>query len=123
MIIDGTGRSKEIEFSFGAGTQVLNSCSIVWRGQMFVFGGLDYRRQISVVEHCQLTKKGRLPFDMRLGACAQRDDVEVFICFENYDDESTFKNCRLSAGPLEAFSNLPSSTYDHGSARIAVTSG
>ena len=123
MIIDGRGKSKEIGFKYGSGTEVFNSCSIVWRGQMVVFGGDKYRRQISVVEECKLTKIGKLAFPMKNGACAQRDDVEIFICFENRKDSSTWKNCRRSTGPLETFSKLPSSNYDHRSTRIAVTSG
>ena len=79
LIIDGKGQSKEIEFSFEPGTEVRSSCSIVWLGKMFVFGGYNYRRQISVVDECKLTKKGELPFDTTYGACAQRGDQEVFI--------------------------------------------
>ena len=124
LIIDGRGQSKGIGFSYGSGgTEVDRSCSIVWRGQMVVFGGYNYKRQISVVNNCQLTKKGELPFDMANGACAQRDNAEIFICFENWDDKSTWKNCHRSIGPLEAFSKLPSSTYEHRKIRIAVTSG
>ena len=122
-IIDGNGQSKEIGFNFGTGTEVKHSCSIVWRGKLFVFGGSSYQRQISIVDDCQLTKKGELPFDMIRGACAQRDNQEVFICFDNVLDPSTSRNCHRSNGPLEAFTKLPSSTYDHGNTRIAVTSG
>ena len=122
MIIDGKGRSKKIGFNFGPGTQVDASCSIVWRGKMFVFGGSSYKRQISVVDQCRLTKKGELPFDMYFGACAQRNNQEVFVCFEDIFDKSTYKNCRRSNGPLEHFSKVRSSNYYHRDARIAVTS-
>ena len=92
---------------------------------MFVFGGYttSHTRQILVVDQCELTKKGELPFEMTRGACAQRDNREVFICFEDVWDESTSKNCHRSTGPLEVFSKLPDSTYDHRQTRIAVTSG
>ena len=123
LIIDGKGQSKEIEFSFGPGTEQIGSCSIVWRGKMFVLGGRKYERQISVVDDCKLTKKGELSFDMNTGACAQRDDREVFICFEHWWDSSTNKNCRRSNGPLEAFSKLSKSTYDHRWTSIAAISG
>ena len=121
LLIDGKGRSKEI--GFNSGTKVDRSCSIVWRGKMFVFGGHKYNRQISVVDQCQLTKKGVLSFKMNKGACAQRDNREVFICFEHSFDSSTWKHCYRSNSPLEAFSEMPSSTYDHRMTRIAVTSG
>ena len=123
LIIDGKGQSKEIEFTFESGTEVEYSCSIVWQGKMFVFGGYNYRRQISVVDQCRLKKKGVLPFDMITGACAQNENREVFICFQNYRDSSTWKSCRRSSGPLGNFSKLPNSKYDHRDARIAVTSG
>ena len=123
LLIDGKGQSKEIEFNFASETEVSGSCSIVWLGKMFVFGGYSYQRQISVVDGCELKKKGELTFDMYLGACAQRDNQEVYICFELESYLSQTKNCRRSIGPLEAFTKLPSSTYDHRSTRIAVTSG
>ena len=124
LIIDGKGQSKEIGFEFGQETEALASCSIVWQGKMYMFGGVVYKRQISVVDKCQLTSTGKkLKFDMIGGACAQRDDVEVFICFEDLDNYETHKNCRRSSGPLGTFTNLPSSTHHHGGTRIAVTSG
>ena len=131
MIIDGNGKSKVIEFSYepaspypSKGNGVRNSCSVVWRGAMYVFGGSFKERQISKVEKCKLTRLPRdLNFVMRRGACAQRDNNKIFICFEDSRDTKTFKNCRQSDGPQETFSRLKTSTYDHGSTSIAVTSG
>ena len=123
IIIDGMGQSKTVEFAYGLETQANQACSITWHGKLFFFGGHPNPYQISVVDGCQLTKKGKLPFKMNAGACAQRDNNEIFICFEDYYDRSTWKNCRRSNGPLEAFSELPTSTYDHRSTRVAVTSG
>ena len=37
--IDGKGQSEKIRFTFEKGTQVYYSCSLVWLGKMFVFGG------------------------------------------------------------------------------------
>ena len=123
LIIDGNGQSKEIEFAYGSETETDSTCSIIWRGSMYVLGGDTYKTQISLVDRCRLEKIGDLPFNMKYGACAQRDDEEVFICFEDYKDSSTYKNCHVASGPLESFSNLPSSTYEHSNTRIAVTSG
>ena len=75
LIIDGKGRSKKIGFKFGSGTQVDYSCSLVWRGKMYVFGGWEHRRQISVVDQCQLKRKGELPFDMN----RVRHDNKIFV--------------------------------------------
>ena len=83
LIMDGNGQHKEIGFSYGADTEVYHSCSITWHGTMYIFGGSSEKRQISVVDQCKLTKIGELPFDMNLGACSQRDNGQMFICFEN----------------------------------------
>ena len=125
LILDGKGQSKWIGMTFEPGTELQGSCSIVWRGKAFVFGGFDhfehqYQRQISIVNECKLTRKGELPFDMKDGACAQRDNRELFICFES---KSYLKTCRRSNGPFEDFTNLPNSTYDHARNQIAANSG
>ena len=83
----------------------------------------QYRKQILVVDQCELNKVGDLTFDMFQGACAQRNDAEVLICFESSEDSSTWKNCHRSTGPLEAFQQLSPSSYTHRATRIAVTSG
>ena len=88
-----------------------------------MLGGYHNKQQISVVDQCRLTQIGELPFRMSFGACAQRDNEQIFICFEDFDDTSTYKNCHVTNGPLENFSNLPNSTFAHGNTRIAVTSG
>ena len=123
LIIDGNGQSKEIGFIYGTGTEVASACSVIWRGEMYVFGGYTHQRQISMVDQCQLTRIGDLPFNMYHGACAQRNDQEVFICFEVFNEPSTSKNCYLANGPLDNFSSLPNSTYEHSNTRIAVNSG
>ena len=123
LIIDGQGHSKEIGFVYNSYTEAYGSCSVIWRGNMFIFGGLSHKRQISMVDQCQLKRVGDLPFDMVFGACAQRNDQQVYICFEVFNDSSTGKNCHVSSGPLENFSSLPSSSYERRNTRIAVTNG
>ena len=129
LIIDGRGKSKKIGLKFQKKTEALYSCSVVWQRKMFLFGGIYYNRQISVVEDCKVKLVGQLDFDMNAGACAQRDNAEIFICFYHknwlYQDSfnGAYKNCQRATGPLEQFSRLPNSTFDHNRARIAVTSG
>ena len=123
VLLDGKGRSKDIGFIIEWGTDVDASCSVIWQGQMFVFGGDNAKRQIALLDKCKLRKKGELPFDMTYGACVQRDNQELFICFENVNDPSTFKNCHRSEGPLKAFAKLLNSNYGHTQSRIAVNSG
>ena len=98
---------------------------------MYIFGGQYYPKQISVVDGCKVRKlRSKLDFDMNAGACAQRHNAEIFICFYREDwtgeDEyghGAYENCQRATGPLEKFSRLPNSTFEHNDARIAVTSG
>ena len=126
MTINGEGKEMArfiSGFEFGDDTDTSGSCSIVWRGKMHLFGGNYHRRQISVVDKCQLTRIGNLTFDMYLGACAQRDGEEVFICFGTYTDPAETRKCRRAIGQLQSFTDIPNSAHNHGLSRIAVTSG
>ena len=40
---------KNIRFSFGSNTEVYQSCSVTWQGQMYVFGGKRSTTQVSNV--------------------------------------------------------------------------
>ena len=121
LVIDGQGQSREIGFTYESETEVYRSCSLVWHGKMFVFGGSNHKRQISIVDECKLMKSGKqLPFDMDGGSCAIRDEREVLICFISWE---YWKNCYRSTSPLEDFTELPSSTFDHRNTRIAVNQG
>ena len=124
LMIDGRGESKEVKFELGDTVQVSDSCSITWQGKMYVFGGSHQARQIAVVGKCKLKSKGKLPFEMIAGACAQRNNAEVFICFENINDFETHRNCHRATDPLmKGFSKLPKSTHYHQYISIAVTKG
>ena len=123
LIIDGKGQSREIELSFDTKYSYWGLCSIAWRGKAYIFGGFRRARQISVVDNCKLTNIGELLFDMIHGACTQRNDTEVFICFENYADSATSKNCRRATDPNGIFEDLPRSAHDHAQTQIAATSG
>ena len=48
---------------------------------MFIFGGLDKRRQIGKLNKCQLNNIGQLSFDLRNGACVNHKDLALFLCF------------------------------------------
>ena len=123
FLIDTRGRSKEIGFEYGHRAEVSGSCPIVWRGKMYMFGGMVNIRQISVVDNCKLELIGRLQFKMENGACAQRNDTEIFICFEYPSKWATHRTCRRAIGPLEEFLNFPNSTFPRAHSRIATTSG
>ena len=72
---------------------------------------------------------GNLQFNMVFGACGQRDNAEIFICFPNRYDDQTSKTCYRSSGindytdGLKDLTELPQSIHRHRSTRIGVTSG
>ena len=40
IVIDVNGREEyDFKLEFGEGTEALESCSIVWQGEMFIYGG------------------------------------------------------------------------------------
>ena len=123
LVIDAEGQSKEIGFNLGNKTELFGSCPVFWQGKLYLFGGGIRSWQISVVDNCQLTFIKQLPFYMYQGACAQRDNTELFICFRSPWNSQTTRRCYRSNGPLDSFSQLPKSTYHHGLTRIAVMSG
>ena len=52
-LFDSSGRSNDVDFTYGDETSVTKSCSITWHNEFFVFGGDKswlYQRQISKVE-------------------------------------------------------------------------
>ena len=60
-----------------------------------------------------------------MGACAQRDNSEVFICFRDNKNPSPeeSRKCYRATAPRNMFHELPMSTFSHNGARIAVISG
>ena len=51
---------RDIDFIIGDNTEVYNSCSLTWRGEHYVFGGWNQRRQISKIVGCELRTIGKL---------------------------------------------------------------
>ena len=37
---------KEVNFSFGYGTDLVNSCGVTFKNEHFIFGGFSERRQV-----------------------------------------------------------------------------
>ena len=89
------------------------SCSINWNNQLFIFGGhlTKHRRQISRLTGHKLEKVGSLNFEHRQGSCSVMANKVIYLCFGLYSDDS--QRCRRSTGPLEQFSEVALSTYDH----------
>lgn len=105
--------------TFGIGTEVVDSCSVTWNNEQYVFGGQTNKRQISKIINCELTQIGELDFDFTSGACAATNE-RIFLCFGNDDDA---KICRYGVDPLDITNKLPESNFGHRYTRIAAGQG
>ena len=113
MLLNLGGEQEELTcFERDNTTQAYYSCSINWNNQLIIYGGNTDRRQISRLTGHKLEIIGSLDFDHRLGACSVVANKIIYLCF-NYGDPKDFNRCRRSTGPLEQFSNVKLSTYDH----------
>ena len=123
VITDIAGSVKyngtNFEFDYGTDTQVYRSCSINWQGDLYVFGGFNEQRQISLVEGCQLIRVGTLSFNLDRGACTNVNNEKLFLCF----DVSNDKKCWKSSNPEGPFSSTAESLENHWPSRIANDQG
>ena len=99
-----------------------------------VFGGLNQKRQISLIDQCSLNRVGTLEFNFNNGACTTAYD-QVYLCFDERNTKQCYtasgrdsqkslldKNCSISnpvSDPLETFTTLRKSSYSHKTIRIA----
>ena len=120
LITDMDGRVEPVNFQYGPFTEAEGSCSIVFKGRAFVYGGagIEQWRQISVVDSCQLTRVGTLPADMSYGACTTIGEELIYLCF----DLGHTKTCRVGYNPVGMFDLIPDSTFIHNQIRIAASS-
>ena len=113
--VDGLNDAN-FHFMFGAGTSVEGSCHLVWKNKLYVFGGIDsYKRQVSRLDNCTLTKIGSLNFNFVNGACTNYHDRRVYLCF----DIEQQKLCRFAESPEATFAESSSSHETHAYTRIA----
>ena len=68
---------------------VMDSCSTVMMGKMWIFGGYgggELKRQLLSVDDCQLKTEGTLPFDLYMGAANTIDELyggqTALLCFD-----------------------------------------
>ena len=119
--INPLGGYEVLKFEFGKDTEVHGSCSVQWQNQHYVFGGQNQKRQVSLIIDNRLELKGTLDYTPdSLLACTVLNQVSIVLCF----GESGKRNlCRQSKNPLEPFTKLPTSTYDHSYIRLASFGG
>ena len=107
------------EFEMNIDTEVYNSCSLTFKGKFYVFGGSRKRTQISQINKCKLERIGSLQFSFFYGACTNVNDMELYLCFDLYNN----KMCRKSIDPLGPFTLISDSISTHSGTRIANDGG
>lgn len=115
-----TGESSVIDFEFGSGTRVACSCSVLWHGEMWFFGGDYYRTQISQIDNdnCELKRIGDLPFRLDEGDCVNVNERKIVLCFDFDKPDRCHET--TSEGPLGEMKRKRDAIYDHRETRIAT---
>ena len=122
ILINMFGEQEELAcFDYGEISTTF-ACSISWQNKLHIFGGglqTNYRQIVRLDGH-KLTNIGSLDFDHNKGACSVMAD-EIYLCF-SFNDEETFPDsnqCRKSTDPLQTFTSVAYTKYDHLRARIS----
>ena len=110
MLINSAGQQQELAcFERDDTTDATGHCSINWQNELFIFGGVNEKRQITRLSGYKLERVSDLLFDLESGACSAMANKFIFLCFDTNDA----KRCRRSTGPLHDFSEVALSTHDH----------
>ena len=118
MLLNSEGEQKELAcFERDDTTEAYNSCSINWNNQLFIFGGISDKRQISRLTGHKLEKVGTLDFVHYFGACSVMNNRFIYLCF-NFADGN---RCRRSTGPLEQFIQVSLSSYAHAATQTSCS--
>ena len=118
VLLDADGRfDTDFDFTFGQKTIAHMSCSSLFKGEFFVFGGSTHKRQISKLVGNSLMNIGRLDFDFSMGSCASSADTRLYLCFHRSEKSL----CRYTSDPLQSFTEVTLSRYPHYEARIAAS--
>ena len=73
------GEEKHPTITYGEETEVGYSCSVTWKGELFIYGGWTERTQISKLNGCKLERIGTLPFQHTEDTCANMNDEAIFL--------------------------------------------
>ena len=115
--VDGLNDAN-FHFMFGVGTSVEESCHLVWKNKLYIFGGDrggNQTRQVSRLDSCTLTNIGSLNFNFDEGACANFHDRRVYLCFDREEQ----KLCRFAESPEGTFAETSFSHEIHAYTKIA----
>ena len=116
--------TKDFMFLYGSDTEVYGSCSILWQGRPYIFGGVsDFaRNQISTINGCKLQRISSLPFHHYQGSCANMNETSIYLCF-NGDVTLDKKRCRIGTDPTGPFTEINQTSYAHSIIRLGVSEG
>ena len=67
----------------------------------------------------KLTVIGTLGFDLSYGACDVMGIDKIWLCFGL--DANAYKLCRVGLNPLETFTQVQQTTFDHRVAKVAAS--
>ena len=104
-------------FRLESKTEVFQSCSLIFAGRSYIYGGSNEKTQLSMVDGCALKRIGDLPFEFFRGACTSTPNA-IYLCFESGSD---YRTCRMATGdPAGPFEFIDKSIHDH--RRISIAS-
>ena len=121
VITNGDGFIEYPEIIYDKNTEVYQSCSVIWLGELFIYGGFHVDTQISKLTGGKLERIATLPFQHRFGACGIMNGNTIFLCFN--DNRADYKTCRTSTQPLGDFEEIAASEHDHRWTRIGTSPG
>ena len=120
VIIDQSGETRFLtNFSLEAETESYYSCSVNFQNEMYMFGGIFIKDQISKLTNCSLSRVGSLDFDFNGGGCANFNNQKIVLCFDYYEK----KQCWTAETALGTFKRTSEAKYDHKLIRIAASQG
>ena len=110
LVINSEGLLDDnLDFEYLEDTQVHGSCSLTWRGEFYVFGGITMSKQISKLVGCSLNRVGEMKSWLLNGACASVADQEIYLCFSIASNEvlqEDWQVCRVGTDPLGPFEKI-----------------
>ena len=124
MLVNTVGEHEETScFQRGDNTDAKQAITIRWQDQVYIFGGMTKKRQISRLNGYQLERVGDLDFDLQYGTGSNMYNQFIFLCFnaDSRGQENDYKRCWRSTGPLETFSEVALANNDHRFAQTSCT--
>ena len=123
MVTDLNGNVDKLNrFQISEDLDVYYSCSVVFKGRFYVYGGQDNDYSIGHLVGCHLRYVNMFSFgDFTGGACTVADD-KIFLCFNSaYGTNYGYtKTCNTDTDPTGNFyEEIEKSREDHELIRIA----